>query len=207
MATKKPGSKTAAKKNVKKDFDKTKNAVKAEVNAVANEKAKTPAKAASTSAEAKKTKISVKKAVAPAPKKAVKKTDKTKTAAVKTAVKENKTTAKKKTVSSATKEKSIFKAIATADLASFKALLPTQKNKRGEFERTPLMVISLILSNPGMTDGSNYETRRVTNGKAVYVEMYRLLIDAKCDTNAMDIAGNTARDYRYGGFLNQMLTD
>lgn len=105
------------------------------------------------------------------------------------------------------KEKNIFKAIQKADLANFTALVASQKNKRGEYGRTPLMTVCLIRSNPRMTDGSNYETKRVTSGKEIYDKMYQLLIDAGCDTNAMDDAGNTAREYNYGGILNQMLAD
>lgn len=107
----------------------------------------------------------------------------------------------------APKETNIFKAIQKADLASFTALVASQKNKRGEYGRTPLMTVCLIRSNPRMTDGSNYETHRVTTAKEIYDKMYQLLIDAGCDTNAMDDAGNTAREYNYGGILNQMLAD
>lgn len=107
----------------------------------------------------------------------------------------------------APKETNIFNAIKKADLASFTALVKEQKNKRGEYGRTPLMTVCLIRSNPRMTDGSNYETKRVTTAKEIYDKMYQLLIDAGCDTNAMDDAGNTAREYNYGGILNQMLAD
>ena len=142
--------------------------------------------------------------------KAVKKAAPKKSAPAK-AVKEVKAPAakevKKPDAKAEPKEKNIFKAIQKADLASFTALVASQKNKRGEYGRTPLMTVCLIRSNPRMTDGSNYETKRVTSGKEIYDKMYQLLIDAGCDTNAMDDAGNTAREYNYGGILNQMLAD
>ena len=107
----------------------------------------------------------------------------------------------------APEETSIFAAIEKADLVSFKALLAAQKNKRGTNGRTPLMVVNLIRSNTRMTDGSNYETKRVTQAKDIYDKMYQLLLEAKCDKNAMDDGGNTARDYFYGGICCQMLAD
>lgn len=101
----------------------------------------------------------------------------------------------------------IFHAIETGDFASFTALLPAQKNKKTQLGRTPLMVVSLILSNPRLRDGSNYEIHRNLKDLSVYKKMQEALIAAKCDLNAMDIAGNTARDYLYGGYINQMLAD
>ena len=101
----------------------------------------------------------------------------------------------------------IFKAIETGDLASFMALLPAQKDRKTQIGRTPLMLVSLILSNPRLRDGSNYEIRRNLKDVSVYKKMQEALIAAKCNMNAMDVAGNTARDYMYGGYINQMLAD
>jgi len=186
VAKKETAKQTAAKAKVKKETK------KAEVKeAVAAKKAEVKAKVEKIAAE-KPVKTKVKKV---ADKKATQ-------ATVKKA--EPKKAAPK---AAAPKFTSIFKAIEAGDLVSFKALVVTQKNKRGDFGRTPLMVISLIRSNPGLTDGSNYETKRIKGGKEVYDKMYQLLLDAKCDKNAMDDAGNTARDYNYGGILNQMLAD
>jgi len=190
MATKKAVAKetaTKAKKENKKAEPK---------EAVAAKKAEVKAKVKKVAAEkpvnAAVKKVAEKKPVKAAVKKAAPKKAEEKKAAPKVAT---------------PKVTSIFKAIEAGDLVSFKALVATQKNKRGDFGRTPLMVVSLIRSNPGLTDGSNYEIKRIKGGKEIYDKMYQLLIDAKCDKNAMDDAGNTARDYNYGGILNQMLAD